>query len=34
MVGALEVPDRRISTTEQLSDRKSTCLEAGREPQR
>ena len=34
MLGALKVPDRRISTTEQLSDRKLTCLEARRGPQR
>ena len=34
MVGALEVPDSRIFTTEQLSDRKLTRLEAHRGPQR
>ena len=33
-VGALEVPDRRISTTERLSDRKLTRLDAHWGPQR
>ena len=34
MVGALEVPDRKMSTTERLSDRKLTRLEAHWGPQR